>query len=177
MTHVRAATVSDAAAVARIRISSWRGAYRGLLADSVLDAMDEAADTERWLARLAEHGDTHTLVSAADGSLTGFCAYGPDRDDDGESRAEIYAVYVLPHRWGLGDGSALLAVAAADLEARGVTEVRLWALVGNDRADTFYRRRGFAPDGAERVLDGLPTVHGEDALEVRYRCPVGRARR
>ena len=47
---VRRAEPSDAGAIAEVRVSSWRSAYRGLLPDSLLDALSVPDIASRWKA-------------------------------------------------------------------------------------------------------------------------------
>jgi RimJ/RimL family protein N-acetyltransferase len=43
--------------------------------------------------------------------------------------------------------------------------VTLWILEENQRAQHFYRRHGFAPDGTERIDE----IGGKPMTQVRYR--------
>jgi GNAT superfamily N-acetyltransferase len=52
-------------------------------------------------------------------------------------------VYTAARVHGSGLGQALLGAAVADRDAY------LWILYGNHRAERFYRRNGFRPDGVE----------------------------
>ena len=45
---VRDGRPADAAAVARIHVGAWQHAYRGLVGDAVLDALDVDARTASW---------------------------------------------------------------------------------------------------------------------------------
>jgi GNAT superfamily N-acetyltransferase len=67
---------------------------------------------------------------------------------------ELYAVYARRAWWGTGLGQRLLDVAI------GREAASLWVLEGNDRAIAFYRRNGFAEDGAraEEEYFGVPEV-------------------
>jgi len=49
---LRAAVPADARAIAEIHVASWRSAYRGLLPDSLLDAMSVDELEQRWRSRL-----------------------------------------------------------------------------------------------------------------------------
>jgi GNAT superfamily N-acetyltransferase len=56
---------------------------------------------------------------------------------------QLHHLYTRQRVHGTGLGRRLLDTAIAD------QETYLWILHGNARADRFYRRHGFAPDGAE----------------------------
>ena len=149
--QVRSATVEDAEEVEAVRLRGWQAAYRGIVADAYLDGL--AVDADRRRERMRDPAVT-TLVAVAGEEVVGMAVHGPSRD--GLADEELYALYVDPGTWRTGVGSALL-------EACG--DVRLlWVLQGNARAQGFYRRHGFAPDGRTQVLD-----LGGPVTEIRMR--------
>ena len=76
----------------------------------------------------------------------------------------LSALYVDPAHWSRGIGRALIQEARARLGLLGFGEASVWVLVGNERADRFYRRDGWASDGSGR----LDEVWGLTVEEVRY---------
>src|ERR1044072_8484234 len=52
--YVRAARPDDAAEIARIQLTTWRYAYRRLLPARILEQLDQAWITERWLTAITE---------------------------------------------------------------------------------------------------------------------------
>ncbi|WP_223766646.1 GNAT family N-acetyltransferase [Streptomyces huiliensis] len=160
-------TDADVDTVAEIRVAGWREAYRGLVPDAYLDAMDPTADAATHRARrAAAESPAVELVaeSPADG-VTGWVCLGPCRDTDLPAPAgELYALYVRPALIGTGVGRALCAAALESARERGDARLGLWVLRENARARRFYARAGFAADGAERV----DPVDGEPLREVRY---------
>lgn len=154
---IRQATTTDAEAIARVDIASWRGAYSEILSDSYLASLEVADRTGHWSAALTAPG-TRVLV-AEDGarSTVGFTSVGPSRDEDAEpGDLEIYAIYLHPRAWGSGVARDLMRTALDGLPTG--TVVTLWILKDNDRAQHFYRRHGFQHDGTERIdeIGGLP---------------------
>jgi GNAT superfamily N-acetyltransferase len=147
---IRKATVADALAVETVRVTSWKLAYRGLVPDAYLDAM--AVDASRRVAIITA-GDATTLLAVDGGTPVGMAAFGPTRDDDLDG-LELFALYVLPAVWRAGIGTALLAACGP---VRSV-----WVLEDNARAQAFYARQGFVPDGISTVLD-----LGDPLVEVR----------
>jgi ribosomal protein S18 acetylase RimI-like enzyme len=61
-----------------------------------------------------------------------------------ERAAEIETLVVAESERGSGAGASLLREVRARLRARGVDELRLHVLAGNERAIDFYRREGFS---------------------------------
>ena len=138
---VRTAGPEDALAVETVRLTTWRAAYQGMVLDAFLADL-----TPR--ERPPIPGVTTLLASDPD--PVGMASYGPSRDEDLDA-LELYALYVLPERWGTGLGHLLL-------ERTG--DVRsLWVLEQNARARRFYEAHGFRPDGTSKVLDlGAPVT-------------------
>jgi hypothetical protein len=51
---IRRATLEDAAAIARVRVDTWRTAYRGIVPDEFLDNMSYEGNESRWAEMLKE---------------------------------------------------------------------------------------------------------------------------
>ncbi|WP_125777556.1 GNAT family N-acetyltransferase [Antribacter gilvus] len=160
---IRPATAADAEKIAQVDIASWRGAYSELLSDAYLASLDVHDRAGEWQKALTANGAK--VLVAEDGSGTvGFTSVGPSRDEDAEpGDLEIYAIYLHPRAWGSGVARDLMRSVLADVKPG--TPVTLWILEGNERAQHFYRRHGFQPDGVER----LDTIGGQPLTQVRYR--------
>ncbi|GAA4734916.1 GNAT family N-acetyltransferase [Isoptericola chiayiensis] len=146
---IRSATTADAAAIARVHLTSWRGAYAHVLPADYLDSLDVEDRTRQWQEILeAQRGST--LVAEADGRTLGFASYGPSRDEDAENGClELYAIYLDPESWGRGVARDLMRTVLGDVPPQ--VQMTLWVLSENERAHHFYRRHGFQPDGIERI--------------------------
>lgn len=146
---VRSATVTDAEAIARLHVASWQAAYRGLLADELLDSLDLADWTERRRDMLASprSAEARNWVVETDEGVVGWASAGPARAEKlGAAVHEIYAIYLEPDVVGRGFGRRLMDHCLHDAQARGFTEMILWVLLGNARPDHFYRAAGFERD-------------------------------
>jgi ribosomal protein S18 acetylase RimI-like enzyme len=160
---IRPATTTDAEAIARVDIASWRGAYSEILPDSYLASLEVADRAGHWSAALTARG-TSVLVAEDDGGTVGFTSVGPSRDEDAEpGDLEIYAIYLHPRAWGTGVARDLMRT-VLDRLAPG-TVVSLWIFEGNERAQHFYRRHGFQHDGTERIDD----FGGRPLKQLRFR--------
>src|SRR4249919_1454583 len=123
---VREGTVDDIRRVAEIRTVGWRTAYRGIMADDILDGLDVDHEAERWrgfMADFAANGE-HLDVAVADGSVAGYVLVGPLRTSTigpapAGSGGELIALYVDPACWGTGVGDALIDRAEHELRDRG----------------------------------------------------------
>lgn len=155
---VRDATIDDASTIARIRIETWRVAYRGMVPDEVMARFDIAREADRRALHWDErHADPRgaELIAEVDGEPVGWAASGPSRDGDPRSWGELYAIYALPGAWSRGVGHALITEVESRLRGAGFRRAHLWYLDGNERAASFYDRHGWVEDGATKLDDRL----------------------
>ena len=101
-----------------------------------------------------------------DGVICGFATTGPCRDEHADANTgQLLALHVDPSAWGRGVGRRLIEEARARLHSLGFTEAVLWVLVGNERAQRFYRIDGWSPENIERTVE----LWGTSIDDVRYR--------
>lgn len=163
--YVRPARSGEAAAIARIQVTTWRVAYR-FLPGSVLDGLDEAWVAERWLAAIeAPPSPRHRVLvafeQAAETTLVGFAASGPADEQAlapaeealGSGVAAVTDLLVEP-RWGRrGHGSRLLSATVDGWREDGFTTAVAWAFEADPATRRFLGSAGWEPDGARRALD------------------------
>ncbi|MBT2515370.1 GNAT family N-acetyltransferase [Arthrobacter sp. ISL-30] len=144
---LRPGTVDDAETMVRMHIMSWRESYAHLLPEEFF------AEREANIGAQIERQRTSNLGSAVpllahddDGCLVGIAAAGPGRDEDSPHLLELYMLYTLRRVHGAGVGQALVDALLSGEAAY------LWVLEGNPRAQAFYRRNGFEPDGKRQLL-------------------------
>jgi ribosomal protein S18 acetylase RimI-like enzyme len=163
VTVVRPADTDDAAAIVAVRLASWRATYGPHLPAHAWGEFDPAARTAR-LAQSIGAGSTRVLVASREDAIAGYTFSGAARDDDlPDGTGEIYAIYVHPSSWSTGTGRALVTATLTEL---GQLPVVLWVLEVNARAQRFYERAGFVPDGAVKPAE-MPG--GVSLPELRYR--------
>lgn len=163
--RVRLAMPSDAPALASVFIESWKGSYRGIVADAIIDGLD-FEDTTKWLGNLIATKSTQTLVAEfTPGHVVGFTRLGMEPDNPGNGH--IDSLYVAPSAGGHGIGRLLLEKALAVLDPLSVRPVTLWVFEENVRARKIYSDAGFVPDGGRRVED----LYGAQEVRLR-RMPV-----
>ncbi len=153
---LRPATAADTGAIAAVFRAAWRGGYRGLLPDAVIDAWTP----ENVRAELAGGSGTDVVALDDTGEVAGFVRYQPES-------GYLASLYVAPDAGGRGVGRALLAYA---LDAMPGRDVVLWVFEANDRARTLYERAGFRPDGASLTDPRWRTP------QIRMRRPVSSGR-
>jgi GNAT superfamily N-acetyltransferase len=145
--RIRQAGHADLAAAARMKAQSWVESYTGLLPDDVMIARtgEEAiARTEAAWRRDIDRGAYFWLVVGDDGAVVGVSHACVARDADAPQPLELALIYLLDVAKSSGIADRLLEMAIGDAPAY------LWVLSGNARAQSFYRRHGFAPDGTTK---------------------------
>jgi GNAT superfamily N-acetyltransferase len=153
---VRPARVQDAAQMARVQVRCWQETYRGLMSDAVLDDPGFSAARERfWTAVLTDerYRQSRAAVAARDDELVGIALSGPPEDVTAEWTRQLYVLYVYAADHGSGAGRALLDAVVDPAESAA-----LWVADPNPRAQAFYRKHGFVPDGTAQVEDGVREI-------------------
>lgn len=140
---VREATVTDAAPMARALVAAWRAAYRGIIGQDFLDAMDEQRIGDSWRETLVRGAGVPPMVIISADHVVGFCQVGEPRDMPQPDTGELFALNLHPDAWGRGLGSALLSAASEQLLAWGYRRAYLWVADGNQRAIDLYLRHGW----------------------------------
>jgi ribosomal protein S18 acetylase RimI-like enzyme len=161
-TRIRRATAADCEAIATVHVVGWRESYRGLMPDSVLDALSIAERAAMWRRSLTE-SPTSVLVAETGTALVGFAAGGTRRGDAFAHDGELYAIYVLRTAQGAGVGSRLLRETAAALAERRFASLALWVLRANFNARQFYHRHG-----GRMVAERIEDMRGHQLAEIAY---------
>lgn len=139
---------SDAPRLAAIQISAWRAAYRGVMTDEYLAAMDSEHFANGWRRNIGNpKSGTFHLVVQAGREVIGFCILGPSSDESDGTSGQLYAINLHPDWWARGIGSVLFAAAEQKLVSLGYAKVFLWVEASNERAIGFYTKRGWLDDG------------------------------
>ena len=145
---LRPATPADIPALSRLGIDSFVAKFGHMYTARDLETFLEEVHSYEALAReladqtrlyrLAER-DGQLLAYAKLGLTCGFPEYAR-----GRNAMELKQLYAAPEATGLGIGTMLMDWAMAEMAARGADEVQLSVWSGNDGAQRFYARYGFA---------------------------------
>ena len=145
MAVVRYATIDDATGIARVHADSWRGAYRGIVPDDYLDAIDVDEWSERRRQDMEEMPEEWvSFVAEVNGRVVGWAVGGPNREADTDHTGELYVIYLLPEYQRRGIGLKLIVTTAAWLLDRGLRSMIVWVLAANWPARRFYEALGGA---------------------------------
>ena len=153
---VRPARVQDVAQMALVHVRCWQETYRRLMPDAVLDDPGFPAARERmWTAALTDERYRHNRAAVAvrDDELIGIAMSGPPKDIAAVQTRQLYVLYVYASDHGTGAGQALIEAVIDPAES-----AVLWVADPNPRAQAFYRKNGFVPDGTVQVEDGVREI-------------------
>ena len=148
---VRPARPSDAAGIAAVHVQAWREAYSRLVPADFLAGLDVDERAERWTGIL-DDGTTDVFVVVDEGHVIGWASASAGRDRLRPAPRELEGIYVVAAAHGSGAGRLLLDASIGDGPAY------LWMADDNPRAEAFYRRHGFARDGAAKEESLGPVV-------------------
>lgn len=163
--ELRRAQTADAMAVARVHVRSWQAAYRKLMPDDFLDQLRPEDRAARYDFGNLDPIKPHTIIAIERGEVRGFATTAPAQDSNMSDFGELCALYVDPDHWGRGIGVALVSAARGRLLDLGFRSAILWVLVGNARAQRFYSKDQWTPDGGQRTEERW----GFKVNDLRYR--------
>lgn len=169
---IRAATIDDARSIAEVHIASWTAAYADILdLDNLPHPLDVNEREAAWRDRIPRVSDEgfRTWVAELDGRICGYAFTKPTEDEDLNpvEIAELKALYLHPDYFERGIGKALHDRAVAGVRNQGFLQATLWVLDENARAQHFYRREGWKPDGKR-----APCFRALNAPALRMRLPL-----
>jgi ribosomal protein S18 acetylase RimI-like enzyme len=163
---IRAAWISDAPALARVHVDSWRSTYRCVLPKDRLAALSYGHREQGWAERL-EHADSQRTVTfvAEDqaGQVVGFSTAGPETSGDAVYKGELHAIYLLEAHQRQGHGRRLMHAAADAMARDGFPNIMLWVLSENHGARGFYERIG-----GRVIRERTVTIFEVDVMERAY---------
>jgi len=153
---------SDAEDLAVLHLRCWREAYGHLLSEDFFT--EERLDGRRrlWAMLTAGPQPGQTIMMAeSEGEVVGFAGGGVPLDPaESVLGQNLSMLYLRRDLHGSGAGQALFDSVLPPGRAF------LWVAKDNPRAQAFYRRNGFALDGAEDVLEDFGGI--TEARMVRH---------
>lgn len=114
--------------------------------------------TQLWNSLFADGNQEKYKVAAAelDGRIVGIAMAGPSNDDDRQDESELFVLYTYKSIHSSGAGASLLEAVVEPGEPAS-----LWVADPKPRAQAFYRKNDFAPDGSTK------TDEDDGAAEIR----------
>lgn len=129
--------------------------------DFILRYPEECDETDeqeaRFLESINESPYNLMMVCEVDGEIAGNCQISLNKRIKWRHRAAV-AIALVKKYWNLGIGTVMMGELAAIARAKGVTQLELDYVEGNERARRLYEKAGFVKTGekpnAIRLKDG-----------------------
>lgn len=150
---------------ARLHTRIWQVAYRGMVPDEALDALDWRTRRDEFATLLA-HPLRVGWMAAVDqeNRMRGHVRAGRAPAGHEPGVGELYLLYVDPDHWGTGLAQRLLGVGEGLMTEAGCDRGQLWTFEANRRSQAFYRANGWALDG--RSMQDTSILPGHAITEV-----------
>ena len=132
---IRKAGEEDVRQISEILVEDWKTAYRGIIDDDYLDALDVDQRYQIEVKRYNEY-----MVAAEQQEILGY-AWNQMADDEA-SDCEIIALYVRYSKRKNGIGRALMENAMDTFRKAGKKRMIVWCLKKNNEAGKFYEKTG-----------------------------------
>jgi L-amino acid N-acyltransferase YncA len=141
--QIRKAVSTDASAIARVHVDSWRTTYRGIVPDSYLASLSYEQRTSQWKQSLENDG---FFVFVAEDEMPkqiiGFASGGEDRSRDTEYAGELGAIYLLEGYRRKGIGQKLVVTLVRTLLDNGYSSMLVWVLAENPYRKFYEKKLG-----------------------------------
>ena len=169
---IREAKPEDASAMARVRVDTWRAAYRGIVPDVTLDNLSYET-TAKLLRRILweeNQGEFGFVAESQGGQVVGIAVAGPVfTDKNAGFKGEVYILYVLPDFQNQGLGGALMKACAKRLAQLSLTPFMLWTYAQGSARDFYERLGGVKVREKEDEQDGkrlMSVAYGWSNMEL-----------
>ena len=161
---IRKPALNEAASTALVHALSWKSAYRGIVPDDYLDAIDVDVWAERHRLSMEEDPEGFvSFVAEMGGEIVGWALGGPNRDPAMGLSGELFTIYLLPEYLRRGIGRKLISAVAGSLQASGLKSMVVWVLAENRPARRFYEALG-----GSYVTEREHSIGGVSLMEVAY---------
>lgn len=144
MYSLRNAMLSDAEAMARVHVVSWRETYQGLLDNLVIDKFDVENRKKMWIAFLKDETNSQrAYVAVHSDKIVGIASWRETTD-----HVELLTLYVLSKLQRQGIGMNLFRRVENDANEKKKSLV-VWVLDGNS-SSIFYEKMGLKFERSEK---------------------------
>ena len=120
--HIRKANATDATAIAKVHVDSWRTTYSGIVPDDYLVCLSYEQRELLWRDQLCntDSQEFTYVVEDSSGVVVGFAGGGPERTGHAEYKGELYGIYILETHQRKGVGRQLTSAVIKRLLQVGI---------------------------------------------------------
>lgn len=159
---IRKAIKEDSYNIAKLIVSGWHTAYKGLIEDEFLNNLSADSMTHNWEKNILNQKESSNIyVCEENNNILGVIRFGNPINSPKEYNSEIHALYVEPNLKRKGIGTKLFEYAKEYFIQNNKTNMIIWCLKGNKPSIKFYKKMG----GTIR-LERKATVHNIKVEEV-----------
>ncbi|MFD2045444.1 GNAT family N-acetyltransferase [Ornithinibacillus salinisoli] len=146
---IRKATSTDANAIAKVQVDSWKTTYRNIIPDEYLNQMTYKSREQKWANIISKQ--SVFLAESDEGEVVGFSNGGIERSGKYPSyKGELFAIYILAKYQRKGLGKLLLKPIIDELIKQGIFTMVVLVLEEN-RSRLFYESLGARVIGIEEI--------------------------
>ncbi|MGA4731922.1 GNAT family N-acetyltransferase [Micromonospora taraxaci] len=151
---IRQATLVDVEGIVEVHTQARTAYYvaGGLSADDRADPAQTQQRQDGW-GRAIRSPDRVVKCAIQDGKIVGILCMGRPQSPtiDARTVGQLYQIHVLPSHWGNGIGTRLHTSFVDYLTDSSLPTGLLEVWERNTRAQSFYRKLGWKPDGDRRA--------------------------
>ena len=132
----------DIPKVADIQINGWKTAYKGIIEDKYLNAMNKE---EKIKKRQKDYMLNGFVIAELNNEIVGFCRYIDNNSfspEVEEADCELLAIYVKPDLKYNGIGTKLFQYVTNEFIKKEKNKMILWCLKDNKASKKFYMKMG-----------------------------------
>lgn len=163
----REANVSDALAVAKVHIRSWRESFAGIVPPTYLDKMSVENRAKAFENGFAASSYKMFVAETSNNEIVGFADFGRARNRQSKYEAELYAIYLLRDFQRRGIGGKLFKLIVQSVIANGINSLSLISLEASPYKSFYEKMGGRVIERNTTDIEGInykTVVYGWDKL-------------
>ncbi len=162
--HIRKATIADVPALAMVHVDTWKGTYKGIISDAIIQNLTYETGENRFLAVIKMQNDEVTCIVAEleQGEIVGFAIGGKERSGHPRYKGELWGIYVGREYQRRGIGKRLVSIILQKLFKLNINSMLVWVLKDNPY------RKFYESLGGHYIDEKMVTMGAEDLIEVAY---------
>jgi 3-deoxy-manno-octulosonate cytidylyltransferase (CMP-KDO synthetase) len=137
----RRANVTDALAVAKVHIESWRKSFAGIVAQEFLNNLSIEKREKAFQQGFGEANYKMFVAETIRDGVVGFADFGKSRENESTLEGELYAIYLLPEWQRKRIGENLFRLCQKEMIADKINSMSLEALKASPYK-SFYKKMG-----------------------------------
>lgn len=152
--ELKKAVLGDESVLGHIQSESWRSAFGEIISAEDMARCADPDSAEKMYKNVLKTGRANMTILYADGVAHCIAGWSKNRDELGESVAELICIHSLADKRRMGCGSAMMEHVLGEIAAAGYREIVLWVFEKNSVARLFYEKHGFNFNGVKREAFG-----------------------